>query len=222
VYDEAVRLAALLSLLGACGGIAVIDGEPHGDGGTAPGGAGHGGTPVTTTVGGSVGGEGQGGEECDTTLCDAACDAIAPCTLDGGNACKGGCADCNPNCSHALDPFWSCVADHVATDTCDYPAACTSAPIDSYLACEAWCPGTSTCTWGPGQCDCSTDFDCGPVKTYALTCVPDPMDGGFTYCDCLADGIYVGTCHDNWDVSGCDVVTGCCALLFWVPGGKPY
>ncbi len=196
-----------------CGGQAVID---HNDGGTSSTSStsSTGSTTTTTTSPpltapptGTLTYPGTGTNTGSGTLCQQACDAIGNCTAV--TDCVSSCEYAPSACASQQDAWLSCFVNTNPPTGCALPPNCISA-LDSWINCVDPNPKTMGCSGGPGfSCWCQTGV---ANKAYEVFC-----DGAYPpLCQCLAGGINVGTCTEQYDYS-CDPYSGCCATLFFVP-----
>lgn len=124
-------------------------------------------------------------------------------------------ANAGAECSDELGALYACYQLHSASCPDEPPMQCQSL-ADAVQACveQFGCVGGS-CFGGGGvggngsvsQCGC--DETC-KMKKYETSCT---SDGAQSTCDCLVDGISVGTCMDGADPI-CGVKDGCCNQFF--------
>jgi hypothetical protein len=172
---------ASLFLFAACGGTAVIDGEPA-DGGGGQGAQGAGGQGATGAQGGS------GGVTC-SAFSGQPCAADEWCDYDpntcGGADESGVCRKRPVGCNKNFDPRCGC--DGVSYDN-ECFANAAGWDIDELGICETPPPGLFSC--GPELCSLANEYcvvffdDTGEPPTFA--CQPLPPCGGPPSCLCLA------------------------------------
>ncbi|MEZ4437447.1 MAG: hypothetical protein R3B72_00030 [Polyangiaceae bacterium] len=202
------RFFSIAILLAACGGTAVIDGDPIGTGGAST-------TPPSPGPG--------PGPKPDPRV-DAACQSICDHAADNGcpqTNCAAHCqelAQAGGTCEGTLLALLDCWSGNLAPGLCQPPAACQDEQL-AYLGCSApaldynGCPNASAeghlPTGGCSSFACSFD---GAVHTQSCWC-----DGGSTcLCECVREGELVGTCEeyvDGADVS-CYAFAACCEFVF--------
>lgn len=146
--------------------------------------------------------------------CEAACEVIDGCYELGRDACLAGCRGASAGCASAFVEVLDCIAAQTDPATCDLPAACEE-PLRRWADCEAWCLEKMKCQDLDDGCSCSLDA-CGPTKRYEVECVE--QNTGLALCDCIVDGVRLGSCTDV--VSRCESpkLIPCCATVVFPSG----
>jgi hypothetical protein len=140
------------------------------------------------------------------------------------NNCAVPQLDCTAFCQDQFDDVGECEDELDAVYACWLPLAgeCPDEPPpeckaeeDAFKACDAihGC-GSAECSAGGGPNGAES---CGCKQTCAMkdletSCMSDPMAMKST-CDCLVDGVSIGTCEGGAELS-CGIEGGCCEALF--------
>lgn len=199
----------LVATLG-CGGIAVVEKDDGGAGGSgaATSGASTGSGATASTGTGTTASSGSGGTTHEQS-CAGYCanlDAVQ-CTTD---KCFDYCVDAfsATNCTEQWKVAIACFAGFLETDLCNVvPPSCQD-EVDALEAC-----GVILCM--PNECSGSSDGSCSckthcATTTYEADCKPN---GGGSTCTCLTNGVPIGTCPGGGTCPGSAYAT-CCVTLF--------
>ncbi|MEM9695483.1 MAG: hypothetical protein AAGA56_23260 [Myxococcota bacterium] len=200
LIDSGAIGIALASLLVACGGTAIFDGQP-GEGTDTDTTTSDPATDVTfttttmTTTTTPVG-----------DLCDQACATGVACSVDPAT-CGTGCdlANSSDACG-GLHQAWLGCAIEVDGDICGGNAGieCRSLLVE-FLACRGTRLNTLGCTTSPDDGSCTCEGETASLGELSVVC---SVDGNA--CTCIQDGIVLGTCEREPD---CNLVDNCCASV---------
>lgn len=231
-----VGLGAWLAGAGlTCGGKAVVDGFPGEGGGTTSSGTatGHtsgttttttGGTPTGTVTGtvtgtptGTVTGTVTGTPTGSASYCYPVCDVIEQCGAHSD--CATDCYYSAPWCETQREAWLSCLLGGLTPGECDPPNGCAD-EASSWQACAIDYSSSEGCWAGSdGSCGCSAEISGGFGWHYETSC---QHYGGTSQCRCTIDDQDAGYCYQTGNtMDACEVLTGCCSVLFFVPFG-PY
>jgi len=185
----------------ACGG------DVEGSGGS--------GTSGSSTTSASVGGDPITANQ----ACNDVCHQLETmnCNLGGGTDCMTQCTnqlqDLPPECEDEYVTEESCLLQNMST--CDYPAACELAQngVGSCIAMYGCVSGPCSAGMGMnGEASCGCDATCKGTK-YSTNCTT-PAGGGMATCDCLVEGMSVGTCQMA-DPGACGPKDTCCNAMYF-------
>ncbi len=192
---------------GGCGGTAIIDGRNDtGGGGTGAGGST---TSTSTSTTSSTTATNTGGGPVSTVCLDA-CEALDPCTGSTVEACANRCTASSANCVGEQEAFIACALDTQA-DLCVWPPFTCQQELFDFVSCRGANPVPGgNCSGNGTDCQCQI-FD-GQNHAYESVC-DDVGIGGF--CDCRADGDYIGTCWQEGP-GECDPYSNCCSALIFI------
>jgi len=218
-FSWGMAAAGVLALAASCGGKVVFEENSSGTGGTGATGTGATGTGATGTgasgTGASgTGGAGNGGVGGSGNVGNGPSSLEQVCT----DACEGilgtDCylpQDCLEQCM--FSSTFECEGEWIAViqcidqgASCQFPPACETALVE-WDQCESG--GCAEECWTDDGFGCGCYIDCGP-EMFETSCYGEPNQP--SYCDCYANGGYVGTCSGG--PLTCGVWDSCCSQ-YW-------
>jgi hypothetical protein len=137
-----------------------------------------------------------------------ACDSLLPCNTQS-DACLQACSAGGVGCESLHTAFLECtLASNTAV--CTWPPFSCQQELFDFVDCRGANPVQGQCDQ-MGMDDCACTFFDAANHTYDTFC-SNTFEGGF--CDCLADGEYVGTCWQE-PIGECDPYSNCCSALIF-------